>query len=183
MYRSLTLVALLAAACAPAGTTAEAPVSPGESRVTTDGSGVDVHLANNRSAAAVTVPAPPARAWEAVRETYTALGIPMGTSDAQKGTYGNQQFVVRRHLGGTALSRYLQCGQTAAGAPIAETYRITLSVMSAVQPAPGGASHVHTQVGASAQSIEGASSGPVPCSSTGVLETRIAEGVGARVRS
>lgn len=179
----LALAALLAAACAPAATPADTPAPGRDSRVIATGGTVDVYLAPDRTSAEVTVNAPPARVWEAVRDTYTALGIPMGTSDPRAMTYGNQKIVVRRRLADAPLSRFLNCGHTAAGAPVADTYRVTLSLLTTVHPAPGGASRVTTRLGASAESIDGSSSNVVACGSTGVLETRIGEGVQSRARS
>ena len=181
MCRPLALAALLAA-CAPA-TPGDPPAPSRDSRVINSGGTVDVYLAPDRTHAEVTVSAPPARAWEAVRETYTALGIPAGTSDAQTLTYGNQKLTARRRLGDTPLSRYLNCGQTVVGAPVAENYRVTLAILSTVHPTPGGGSRVTTRLGASAESIEGGSSNVVACGSTGVLEARIGEGVKSRLGS
>lgn len=180
MRHVVVLAALAAAACAPPGSAATSADS-GPARIITTGSGAEVRVGGDGPAAAYAVPSAPDEVWNALPGVYTTLGVPEGLRDHTTGTYGNRRHVLRRTLDGKPLSRYLSCGYTATGSPIADSYRVQLSVVTTVKPAAGG-SEVRTEVGATAQSIEGASSSAVPCASTGRLEARIAELLGARVQ-
>lgn len=180
--RHLFAIALLAAAaCAPTATsTASGGAGNGPARILTSGSGVDFVLDESAPLKPHAVPAAPHLVFAALPEVYRVLGVPPGTSDPAGRVFGNQRFTARRELGGQPLSRYLACGHTATGAPIADSYRVQLSLLTTVQPGQGGGSLVQTQVGASAQSVEGSSSNRVQCATTGALELRIARMLGAR---
>ncbi|MDQ3556616.1 MAG: hypothetical protein M3409_07535, partial [Gemmatimonadota bacterium] len=67
------------------------------------------------------------------------------------------------------------------GAPAANTYRIQMAVVTQLQPLPSGRSEARTTVQATGTSTEGTSTSAVACSSTGVLEERLASEIRARV--
>lgn len=181
MRRLVPIALLLTSACATSQDVSRGGPE-GPSRVISSGAQADVVLADDRSVAVATFAAPPERVWSAVREAYRALGIPEGTSDDASRTYGNTSFTVRRTLAGERLSRFVRCGEGMGGAPIADTYRIRLSVLSTVHPAPGGASRVETLVQASGQSLQ-ASTSPVKCATSGKLERRIGELIAGHLQS
>ena len=116
--------------------------------------------------------------WQALPSAYESLGIPLSTSDDASRTLGNAGFNVRRRLGTVPLVRYIDCGSTQGG-PSAETYDIRLVVNSVVRPGEGSTS-LATTVDAMGKPV--AFSGEyIHCSSTGVLEARIADAVKARL--
>jgi hypothetical protein len=118
------------------------------------------------------IPAPPARAFEALKQVYTELEIPPGTNDPATGRFGNTDFWKSRRLGGEAMSTYLNCGESFTG-PAANNYRIYISLLSMVRPDGKGASELETAFAAQAQNMEGTSGDRIPCGSTGRLEERI----------
>ena len=75
-------------------------------------------------------------------------------------------------LAGNSLSTFLDCG-TVVGVPIANTYRIEMSVLTSLQPGTSGGTALHTRVEGKAFD-PGSSSRAVPCRTTGRLEQRIA---------
>ena len=74
--------------------------------------------------------------------------------------------------GNEALSSYLNCGESFTG-PVANNYRIYISLISVVRPDGKGASELETAFSAQAQNMEGTSADRIACGSTGRLEERI----------
>jgi hypothetical protein len=129
-------------------------------------------LANSKAPVA----AAPGRAFQALKVVYDELGIPPGTHDPATGRYGNTDFFKTRRLGNEAMSTYLNCGESFTG-PVANNYRIYLSVLSIIRPDGKGGSELETAFSAQAQNMEGSSGDRISCGSTGRLEERIRRGV------
>ena len=119
--------------------------------------------------------------FTALPAVYDSLGIPLTDRDAATHIVGNSGFNTRRRLGKTPLGRYFDCGSTQ-GAPSVDSYDIHLSVLSKVQPgSSAGLSTITTIV--EVMGRPAAFSGEyVKCSTNGVLEQRIVDGVKARLR-
>ena len=122
------------------------------------------------------VPAAPSRTFEAVKVVYQELGIPPGTHDPSTGRFGNTDFWRQRRLANEAMSTFLNCGESFTG-PVANNYRIYISLVSMVRPDGKGASELETAFTAQAQNMEGSSGDRISCGSTGKLEERIRRGV------
>ena len=118
------------------------------------------------------IPAAPSRVFEAVKAAYEELGVPPGTHDPTTGRIGNTDFWKQRRFGNEAMSAYLSCGESFTG-PVANNYRIYISLISLVRPDGKGASEVETAFTAQAQNMEGSSGDRIACGSTGRLEERI----------
>ena len=180
--RTLFGCALLAVvACAPAAPSGTA--SSGPAGIIATGDGGYVNIASDNRAASFRVPAAPQPIWKVLPDIYREIGIPEGTIDQSSWTYGNQRFTLSRRLGSVSLSEFFRCGSTATGEPIATTYRLRASVLTRLQPVSDSETEVATAVQATATSNAGTSTDPVACSSTGVLESRIASEIRARVGS
>ena len=119
---------------------------------------------------------PPGRAFDVLKAVYDELGIPSPTSDAANRRIGNTNFWKTRKLGDTGISTYLHCGESLTG-NIADSYRIYFSIISEVRTDGKGGSELETAVTAYARTMEGTSSDPIPCGTTGRLEDRIQKGV------
>lgn len=118
--------------------------------------------------------------WEAAKGAYEELGIEV-TYSAPGGHVGNRQFRVRRRLAGTRLSRYLRCGVDVAGRPMADSYTVTLNVVSEIVEVTDLQSRMSTTVLATALKPGGTSTDPVVCVSKGLLEEKIADLVAMQV--
>lgn len=129
----------------------------------------------------IRVAASPDSAWRVLRMVYAALQIPVTLEDASTRRVANPDFHRTRQLGGTRLSRYVDCGAGMTG-PNADSYRVYMSLASYVVPAPEGA-EVRTKLIASAVDVAGSGTDRLPCGSTGVLEARINEAVRGNVTS
>lgn len=108
--------------------------------------------------------------WAALPAVYQTLGIAnAGVLNADSRLFGRQSMRAYRKLGDRGLSRVIDCGSGYAGD--AETYDITLTVVTQLQPA-GTTTSVRSWVEASGRQ-QATSSTPVRCRSLGVLERDI----------
>jgi len=170
-WRSAPLL-LLAAACS----TASEPATSSPSIVSLDSDGrrsVRLEGTSVERPNETVIPATATQVWEAMPEVYEELEIGGGAVDASALTYGQRNFSVRRRLAGAPVSQSLECGASVAGVANANSYTVTLSVVTGVQTRPEGGSGVTTWIEAFAQA-PGRSDHPVRCGSTGSLERRIA---------
>ncbi len=119
-----------------------------------------------------TLSVPPDSAFYALVEAYQGVGITPNNVISSVRTVGVRDGRYRRALGKRRLSEFLECGTDAAGLPLADQYRVTLTALSRVTPSTSGGSLVVTQISAVAQSIA-QSTDPVRCASTGRLEAAI----------
>ena len=176
MRRFMSLLVLAAtASCASSGSSPGSGIAtPSERIVAMDNQAV--YRTTVQPNAKVLIPVAPSRAFEAVRAVYEELGVPTGTYDPATGRVGNTSFWKTRKLGNESLSTYLNCGESFSGS-IADTYRIYISLISAVRPDGTGASELETAFSAQAQNMDGAASDKVACGTTGRLEERIRKSV------
>ena len=122
------------------------------------------------------IAAAPSRAFAALKTVYDELGIPPGTYDPATGRVGNTDFWKSRRLGNESMSVYLNCGESFTG-PVANNYRIYISLLSIIRPDGKGASELETAFSAQAQNMEGTSGDRIACGSTGRLEETIRRNV------
>lgn len=127
-----------------------------------------------------TVRAPMAETFAAVRATYAALKLPREWADSANGQLGTLRARITYQLGGERLSQYFNCGQGLTGAN-ADTWRLTIAMVTFLQPAGEGKSRLGTGVIAEAQDMSGVSTEPAMCGSSGLLEARILKNVQARL--
>jgi hypothetical protein len=128
------------------------------------------------------VGAAPDRVWELLPAVYRGLGITVGTSLPDSRTIGNIKLELNRVLGGQALSNYVNCGEGATGTPLADSYRVNMSILTTLTPTPNGGTQLGTRINASAvnRAVSGA---VVNCASTGRLEGMIAERIKSQTNS
>jgi len=153
------------AACA---TTPNPVPSPEERVLATTEAGV-VRSHENLAADSV-LNASPAAALAALEAAYTELGIEVKFRDNATGQLGNKRFSKVRDLAGVRMSKYVGCGFAETG-PVADNYRVTMSLVSRVTPI-GSGSRVDTQLTAYAEDM-GSSKGTLSCTTLGALEQRV----------
>lgn len=130
-------------------------------------SGVSEDEASN-----TTLDVPVDRAWPLLPSVYQELGVDFTTLDQRNRRIANDALRARRTLGGTPLTRYVDCGSSGEGARAA-TYDVVFSVATQLTPAGEGKTAVATLVQATARSPMHSNS-EVTCGSTRQLERRIA---------
>ena len=116
----------------------------------------------------------------AARKALEELEIPVTYSDSTLGIVLNAELSALRRLGKLRMSQILECGTNLNG-HIADQYRIRMAVAIFVDSIAPSASAYRVLVAAGAQSIEGASRPPLACSTTGMLEERVAKLVGTKI--
>lgn len=126
---------------------------------------------------AATLSVPVSVAWARASHAYTALKLPITTIDTARHVIGAENAAVQNRLAGDRMSRWLSCGVTPIGLPRADSYVVSLTVLTQVLPDSAG-SVARTIVTGSAQPADGTTNG-VQCSSTGELEKRLQAAMGA----
>ncbi len=114
-----------------------------------------------------------AQVWSVLPEVYEELGIPQGGIDNRNRLLGNTRFQPRR-IGGSRLSRFLDCGSGVGVSSYVDTYEVTASLTTHVKEGDAGRAVVQTQLHAVAEP-KAVSGDRVFCTSKGVLERRIVE--------
>ena len=115
------------------------------------------------------------RVLAVIKSVYEELGIPSATVDAATGKITAPTFHTTRKLGNVNLSMYFNCGDSLNG-NIANTYRMYITVVSAVRSNGKGGTELETAVNGAAADM-GGSSGRIPCGTSGRLEELILAGV------
>lgn len=125
-----------------------------------------------------TVKAPVETVFRLLPTILDSLGITVTDLDPSRHFIGNSALKVRRQLGGTILSKYIDCG-SAQGFPSAETYDVQLSLRTQLNDLPGGQTAISTVVEAVGRPAAFAGE-YVRCSSKGTLEKAVLDAVNAR---
>ncbi len=112
------------------------------------------------------------RVYHATVVAFESMKIPVTLSDSGRGLVGNLQLIKSGSLGGAPFTRWINCGSTMTG-PRAATYRITMPIVAMLDATGPGKSRVRIALVAQAQDMQGASTEPVLCSSSGALEKRL----------
>ena len=112
-------------------------------------------------------------AWSRLPEVYASLGLPLDERDAKAKRMGTCWKRVRGRLGGSQVSRYLDCGELRQ-MPNADAYDVDILVLTAVRQ-EGGSAGIATIVLGWANAPGG---GRQWCQSRGALEKRIQDAVG-----
>jgi len=176
----LPFVVLALAACARSQSGPESASQPVTMRVGTNAGNLTVATTSVNAANVSVVNAPAARVWQTLPSVFSALRVPVTTLVSNDMLIGNYRAKVRRELGAAPLSRYLSCG-SGSGGQNADTYDVTLTLLTQVTGGTGESSKVITTVEANAVSASFGGA-PVPCTTTGDLETRIADMIRERLR-
>ncbi|MEP6690402.1 MAG: hypothetical protein ABJD07_04550 [Gemmatimonadaceae bacterium] len=182
MRYAWSLVVLSAAGCASPGASSSVGDAKTQSTVRVNQGGstaAALTVTNQPTTVTVVVPTLPARVWRELPAAYDSLGIPVTKLINEDMLIGNQNFKVRRSLAGVRLPKYLECGGPAS-APNAETYQVTMSILTQLQKREDGGTLVSTLIDASAQSVNFNNSS-VACRSNGDLEKLVAKIVQARL--
>lgn len=156
-----------AAATSPAG---EAP-GPSASVADTETGGT-FRLSSDRNFVSMALDASAAKVWDLLPGVYRKLGVPVEINDAAARKIGTQAYMLPR-LDGKRTADWVRCGNQGAGPSSGGMFRTRLTIMTTVREAGDGKATLVTEVGGSASPVEGTSTGPVACASTGDLEQRI----------
>lgn len=169
--RWLIAVPLCLAACSSATTPGPVPSGP-TSVIATGNHGMHVSMGSTGGMTAHTVGGTIAAAWSALPAVYEELEIPVRTMEQASYRLGNRELQVSRRLGGVALAQYVDCGLGAGSTPLANTSRVTLSVLTTLQQL-GDSTQVRSEITGTGRPFDATGGDRVRCTTTGRLEARI----------
>jgi hypothetical protein len=173
------LLLFVLAACGPSGTSTASPAPQSRELRQADLDNYRMEAISPTITATTEVPAPPERVWAMLPEIFQEIGIGGGVIDPAGFVYGQRELSVRRRLGSIPLSQLVECG-TNLGMPNANSYTVTLSVVTQLQRTTPEKTGVLSIVQATARQ-PGNSQQSVVCTSTTELERRIANAVKLRL--
>ena len=122
--------------------------------------------------ASLLVPGSPMDIFKKTGEAYKALKIPTNLADSSAGQFGNSGFTQNGSLAGRRMSSWIRCGEGITG-PNADSWRVSIAILSAVERVAKDRTRLRTVVVASARNMAGGSSAPILCSTSGQLEEAI----------
>ena len=105
-------------------------------------------------------------------EAYKALKIKIDMVDSVTGQIGSPGFQQTGSLAGNRMSAWIRCGEGITG-PNADTWRVSMAVLSGVERVTKDTTRVRTVVVASARNMTGGASPPMMCTTSGRLEEKI----------
>jgi hypothetical protein len=140
--------------------------------------GLRLNLFSREDAIKTTVPDDVAKVWTALREEWSATGLPATRQDEAERVLTVEGYQTRRQLAGMQMRTLLDCGR-GSGAENAETYTITLTFIATVQKREAG-SEVAVIFTASAMNPT-AMAAPIQCGSSGEFEQRFLKGIRQRL--
>lgn len=176
---------LAAAGCASSGTApVESATGTTQTTVRMDGGAAPAYqaqLTHNDRATETDMPVSADRAYAILPLVYEQIGLKINTAVSDTRTIGVNAARMRR-VGKEPLSRFLACGNDITGMSLADTYAVTMTVLSRVTPSGTTGALLSTQVLATAQPLS-TSGSTITCQSTGALEEQIAKLALARAGS
>jgi hypothetical protein len=164
-------------ACAPRDGSTVIPSGETATRVEVHGHGIRVPVETTGGSGDLVlheVGLPVQALWRAMPTTFETLGLRgAGALDADRRIFGYPDAVLPRLIGDRRLSYFLDCGHSPGGT-IADVYRVTGSILTAVRPADDPARTVlEVTVQAIARPRE-VSGNTIRCASNGRLERLVA---------
>jgi len=120
----------------------------------------------------VLVPGNVAAVYQKAQEVYGALKIKVTLLDSLAGQVGNTGFNQSGSLAGRRMSSWLRCGEGITG-PNADSWRVTLAVLSSVERVTKDTTRLRSIVVATARNLAQGSATPMMCATTGQLEEHI----------
>lgn len=182
-----TLLFSLAACAGSGATTGGTQVTPTHTTATerialTGGGQVNINAMNLDTDVRLFSTGTVDQVWAALPLVYADLGIPLTVNNSQTKVIGNEGWKVRRSIARVPLHRYLDCGSSGTMRN-AETYEVTLSIVTTIVPNPNGGSVVSTAISGVGRNPITSNTNPVRCASLGDLEIRVRDMVQRRVEA
>ena len=114
----------------------------------------------------------PLEVFRKTRQSYESLKLKVNHIDSTTGIVGNTGFNHTGGLAGRRMSSWVSCGEGLTG-PNADTWRVTLAVVSWVEPISRDTSRLRTTVMATARNLAEGSRVPMACTTTGQMESEV----------
>ena len=181
MKQRLALLALVACLVPPGDLAAQAPTSPNTMRYSgwqrtqpqrLGAFSTTTWIRMDTVGTWVLVPGSPADVYRNVRSVYKTLKLEAPLVDSTSGILGNPGFQHTGALAGQRMSSWIGCGEGMTG-PNADSWRITMALLSSVERAGKDTTRLRTVIVATAQNLAQGGRTPTPCTTTGQLEGQI----------
>lgn len=175
--RVIAWVAILSSciSVAAAAQKSSPPPKPAEepevTHINFEGSALDIAWTRDHHVSEKTLEVSSNLAWSAYPAAFADLGIDPNIIDSGQMVFGSAANY-RHTLGKKRLSHYFDCGNML-GVSTADSYEVWIRLISQIIPIDGSLSTVRTEVEATARAGDRPGE-TVRCSSTGVLESRLA---------
>jgi len=117
----------------------------------------------------MTIGAPPAVVWAAIKKAHEAFMIPVTVDNPAAHQIGNTNFYKTRVLAGQPMTNFIDCGAGMEG-PKAATYRIYMSLLTVLTADASGKTTLQTTFVPVGQDMSGGASDRIPCGSNGRFE-------------
>jgi hypothetical protein len=134
--------------------------------------GRDVWIKMDTVSLSALVAGDPMEVFRKAQYVYGSLKLKTTLADSVGGIMGNTGFNHSGALAGQRMSYWLGCGTGMMG-PNADRWRVTMSILTSVEPASKDSSRLRTVIIASARNMAEGSADPTNCNSTGKLEETI----------
>ena len=120
----------------------------------------------------VLVPGTPLEVFHKAQGVYGSMKVKINHADSVNGLLGNTGFNNTGGFAGQRMSYWLGCGEGMLG-PNADRWRVTIAILSSIEPVSRDTTKLRTLVIASARNVAEGSSVPSNCNTTGKLEEQI----------
>jgi hypothetical protein len=170
-FAAASTALMLLTACASASSPPAGAGDPGSISGSDVGSGM-IRLGTDSRATSISISATPEQVWAVLPGIYQELGIQAEMRDDALRTLGTRGFTGSR-IGGKRAGDFVRCASQGTGPSSGGMMRTRLTIITRVTSASGGKAEIVTEVGGTATPVEGTSTGPTACASTGELEQRI----------
>lgn len=115
------------------------------------------------------VPGAPMAVFGKARQALKDIKLNLNVLDSVAGMVGNSGFLLSGSFAGRRMSSWIRCGEGITG-PNADSWRISMAILSAVEPGSKDSTRLRTIVVASARDVSGGSAQQMICTSSGQLE-------------
>ena len=131
-------------------------------------------------ASAVTINAPRAVVFHQAAQVFTELKLQVDARDSVRGMVGITGTPKMRQFAGRPISRWLNCGSGITGLN-ADNWRVYITAFAFVDAADSATTTLRLAMVGGAQDVQGSSTEPVACGTTGGFETMFADKVKSRI--
>lgn len=142
--------------------------------------GHDGPVAVDSLATAVTIAAPRGVVFHQAAQVFAELKVQIDARDSVRGMVGITSSPKMRQFAGRPISRWLNCGSGITGSN-ADNWRVYITAYAFVDAADSTSTTLRLAMVGGAQDVQGTSTEPVACGSTGGFETMFADKVKSRI--
>jgi hypothetical protein len=172
LFALATLFGCSAAQAGAGGESLESPPDP-PPMIQATGSGYTFRLARDQGVAVASIEGRQPDVFQALMRAYDELDIEIGGANQASGTIQSEKIATSRQYAGERMSELFHCGRSLTGER-ADTWRLQIEIASQAQHESTDRTRLTTRVTATARTMDGTSTNPVPCTTRGKLEQKIA---------